>query len=242
MNLYWLEQTETDVPAGDDWLSASEMLVLGGLRFPKRRRDWRLGRWTAKCAVAAHLNLPANHSALRSIEIRPAPSGAPEVFLSEGPASIAISLSHSAGTAVCAITPFLAAVGCDLEVIEARGSGFLDDYFTAEEQSFVMRMPEADRSWLVNLLWSAKESALKALQVGLRADTRSVRVSLADSTYATEGVRSDDWLGLRVDCNDGKIFRGWWRRSGNMLRTVVADPPPDTPVLLRTTEAVLPGL
>ena len=51
MNVYWLEQTEEDLPAEDDWLNASEMARLSGMRFPKRRVDWRLGRWTAKRAL-----------------------------------------------------------------------------------------------------------------------------------------------------------------------------------------------
>src|SRR5208283_2826825 len=97
MDVYWLEQTEADVPAENQWLSAGEMLCLAGLRFAKRRTDWRLGRWTAKRALAAHLNLPADLSALANIEIQAATSGAPEVYLLNQPASVTISLSHRAG-------------------------------------------------------------------------------------------------------------------------------------------------
>ncbi len=253
MNLYWLEQTEADVPAENDWLSAVETQRLEGLRFPKRRGDWRLGRWTAKRAVAAYLNLAADPTALAAIEIRPAPSGAPEVFLADGPAAIASSLSHSAGTAVCAVTPFPAAVGCDLEVIEPRSDGFFDDYFTAEEQAMVARMSAADRPWLFTLLWSAKESALKALRVGLRADTRSVRVNLvdtespagdsdghlADPAFIGRAANFNSWFSLRVDSNDGKVFRGWWQRAGNLVRTVVADPPPASPIRLELTPGMI---
>ena len=57
MNVYWLEQSDGDVPVGDGWLSAGERATLDRLRIPKRRADWRLGRWTAKCAAAAYLNL-----------------------------------------------------------------------------------------------------------------------------------------------------------------------------------------
>ncbi len=242
MNLYWLEQTAADVPAENHWLSAGETLLLSGLRFPKRRGDWRLGRWTAKRAVAAHLNLPAYPSALAAIEIRAAPSGAPDVFLADQPATIGMSLSHSAATAVCAVMPSPAAVGCDLELIEPRGAGFFDDYFTAEEQAMVSRMPEADRPWLLTLLWSAKESALKALRVGLRADTRSVVVSLVDpmrgpgdrEEYDADpaAIHRSRWSPLRIAGENGRVFRGWWRRAGNFMYTVVADPPPASPILL----------
>ncbi len=81
MNVYWLEQTDADVPAENQWLSAGEILFLGRLRFARRRNDWRLGRWTAKRALAACLNLPGDPLALANIEIRAATSGAPEAFL-----------------------------------------------------------------------------------------------------------------------------------------------------------------
>ena len=103
MDVYWLEQTEADVPAENDWLSASEAVCLNSMRFAKRRADWRLGRWTAKCALSAYLNVPAHPQVLAKIEIRPAPSGAPEVFFGNQPAAVTISLSHRAGIAACAV-------------------------------------------------------------------------------------------------------------------------------------------
>ena len=96
MDVYWLEQTEADLPVENGWLSASEVLRLNGMRFAKRHADWRLGRWTAKRALAVYLNLPSHPQALADIEVRPAPSGAPEVFIANQPAGIAISLSHRA--------------------------------------------------------------------------------------------------------------------------------------------------
>ena len=81
MEVYWWEQAEADLPAHDDWLSAGEAATLAGMHFAKRRADWRLGRWTAKQALAAYLHLPDDPHALAGIEIRPAPSGAPETFL-----------------------------------------------------------------------------------------------------------------------------------------------------------------
>ena len=103
MDVYWLEQTEADVPAENRWLSPGELLTLGRLRFAKRSSDWRLGRWTAKRALAHCLNLPSHINALANIEIQAAPSGAPEVVLPNQRAAVTISLSHRAGTAVCAV-------------------------------------------------------------------------------------------------------------------------------------------
>src|SRR5271165_7635467 len=102
MKVYWLQQCASDVPSDNDWLSASENERLSGIRFPKRRADWRLGRWTAKNAVAACLNWPSHPTAtmLARVAIVPAESGAPQVFLAGEPAAISISISHRDGIAV----------------------------------------------------------------------------------------------------------------------------------------------
>src|SRR5271165_2972878 len=232
MDVYWLEQAESEVPAEDHWLSASEAARLNAMRFAKRRADWRLGRWAAKRAVAAYLDVPRHLQALANIEIRPAPSGAPEVFILDTPAPASISLSHRDGTALCAVAPSGVALGCDLELVEPRSDAFIADYFTAEEQALVARMSLEDRPRLLALLWSAKESALKALGAGLRLDTRSLVVNPFPSSCDFDG-----WSRLMVRYSDGRVpeghvFHGWWQREHNLLRTVVATPPPTSPVLL----------
>jgi 4'-phosphopantetheinyl transferase len=222
-DVYWLEQTEADLPSSADWLSASEAACADGLRFAKRRADWLLGRWTAKQAVAAYGKVRATPRKLAGIEIRAAASGAPKVFLAGKAADVVISLSHRAGRAVCAVAPAYVALGCDLEVVEPRSDAFVFDYFTADERALVARTAWPDQPRIVTLLWSAKESALKALGVGLRLDTRCVRVSL------DHGQDLELWCPLQVRY-DGQIFRGWWQSTGNLLRTLVAAPPPRTPV------------
>jgi 4'-phosphopantetheinyl transferase len=225
--VYWLEQTQADVPAENDWLSARESVCLSGLRFAKRRADWRLGRWTAKCAVASFLNLSMDAQDLAQIEIRPASSGAPEIFIANEPAAVAVSISHSSGAAVCAVAKPGVELGCDQEVIEARSDAFVADYFTESEQVLVARVCAAERSRLVTLLWSAKESALKALREGLRLDTRSVTVSPINGGFNLNG-----WSPLQVRYADGRTFHGWWQQGHGMVRTLVANPPPDSPILL----------
>ncbi len=49
---------------------------------------------------------------------------------------------------------------------------FVADYFAPEEQTLIAHSSPADRELMLALLWSAKESALKALREGLRLDTR----------------------------------------------------------------------
>ena len=222
MHVYWLEQSDGDVPVGDGWLSGTERARLDGLHIPKRRADWRLGRWTAKCAVSAYLNLARDRAALAAVELRPAPSGAPRVFHHGQPAAVALSLSHSHGTGLCAVAPPGVEVGCDLETVEPRSPAFLADYFTGEERMLVARTPPAMRDRVLTLLWSAKESALKALGCGLRLDTRSV--SAAPAGFLQTG--GEEWRRVSVAHIGGGTFHGWWRVSRDLVYTVVADQSP----------------
>ena len=71
--------------------------------------------------------------------------------------------------------------------------------------------------------FAAKESALKVLQVGLRADTREVEVDFGQER------RPDGWASLAVTGRDGSAFAGWWRRDGVFLLTLAGRrqaPPP----------------
>ena len=222
MNIYWLEQNCGDVPLGDQWLSGGERARLDGLHIPKRRADWRLGRWTAKCATAIYLNLSLDPEALSTVELRPAQSGAPEVFLHGRPAGVVLSLSHSHGIGLCAIVPGGGEVGCDLETVEPRSPEFLADYFTDEERRLVAGTPAVSRDQVLTLLWSAKESVLKALGCGLRVDTRSVNIAPADFLQ-TPCV---EWRPVSAVHNSGRTYHGWWRESRDLVYTVVANPPP----------------
>lgn len=232
MEVYWLEQTEADLPEGDDWLSPSETIRLSTMRFAKRRNDWRLGRWTAKSTLALYLNVSADPRVLASIEIRPASSGAPEAFFQDKPAAARISLSHRAGIAACAVTRSTGVLGCDLEIIEPRSEAFVADYFAPEEQALMARSSPADRPRISALLWSAKESALKALREGLRLDTRSVVASLFVDSFDSGSSDLNRWNPLHIRCADGSVFRGWWQMTNSVVRTVVANPCPRSPILL----------
>ena len=246
MEVSWLEQSAADVSAENDWLSSWESSVVRGMRIPKRRSDWRLGRWTAKHAVAAYLNIRSHPRTLAKIEIRPAASGAPEVFLENSPADVSISLSHRAGIGACVVAPSGVMLGCDLEIVEPRSDAFVADYFTFEEQAMVRRTPESDRSHVLALLWSAKESALKALRAGLRIDTRCVVVTLGHdsphgavgtfqgATYLSPSVSMcpmEDWCPFRVCYAGNQVFYGWWQCSGKLMRTVVTNPSANPPLV-----------
>jgi 4'-phosphopantetheinyl transferase len=237
MDVYWLEQNAADVPGGDDWLADSERLCLGRLRIPKRRSDWRLGRWTAKLAVAAHLELLPDKDALREIEIIPDSSGAPSAFPRNRTDRVGISLSHRSGVAVCAVSTGAVAFGCDLELIEPHGEAFIADYFTTVEQRTIAEAGETDRETLVAALWSAKESALKALRTGLRDDTLDIDIRLMTGLYSQAGDiglgRSCKWYSVQGKYKNDQQLSGWWQFSDRFVRTFVSVVPTGPPIFLQ---------
>ncbi|HPK65386.1 MAG TPA: 4'-phosphopantetheinyl transferase superfamily protein [Thermoanaerobaculia bacterium] len=231
--LVWLSQGMEELPADDRWLTERERAWLAGMRFEKRRSEFRLGRFTAKRALALALGHEAAPAALADFEIGRAPDGAPAPKLGGRPAPRAISMSDRADQAVCLVGPPELALGIDLELVEPRSAGFVTDFLTAAEQQRVAAAAgEEERALTANLIWSAKEAALKVLRTGLRRSTLSVEVRL-DAGPPREG-----WSPLAVGLREGGELPGWWRRAGAFVLAVAADRPVAPPVSLR----VPPGL
>ncbi len=66
--------------------------------------------------------------------------------------------------------------GCDIEWVEPRSAAFERCFLADLEQRRLAAVSDALRPLEANLSWSAKESALKALRIGLDLDTRKVVV------------------------------------------------------------------
>jgi len=230
-DLHWLSMGLGSVPAGDDWLTPREAAWAQRMRFPKRRSEYRMARWCAKNAVAALSTPPPPW---HDIEIGHLPEGAPAAYIGGAPYPRRISMTDRADWAVCAVGPDGVEVGCDLELVEPRSTAFVRDYLVPVEQELALRDGTVDPV-MANLIWSAKESALKVLRTGLRRDTRSVTVSV-------ETGDDGSWLPLEVMTVEGERFAGWWRRFGDFLLTICGDgatAPPQTiiePAPLATAE------
>ncbi len=228
--LHWLVCGEGDLPAGEAWLTTVERERLAQIRFTKRRTEFLLRRAVGKRAVAAVLGLEVE-SSLHRVAMLNHLSGAPFVELDGARADVDISLTDRAGHAVALVGPAGSltsggiGVGVDLELVEPRSDGFVTDFLTESEARWVRARGWVDRD--ANLLWSAKEAALKVLQVGLRADTRSVEVRIADDH------RADGWASLVVDhAASGQRFPGWWRVDGEFVLTIVTPRAVEAPQLL----------
>lgn len=224
--IYWLLQSVSDLPGGDDWLSENERLLLEKMKFPKRRGEWRLGRWAAKRLIASYFKISScTQNAPSQIEVLPAENNAPQVFLRKNLLPLKISISHRGDAAFCVLQPQNHPVGCDLEIIEPRSDAFIKDYFTSKEYSIVIRASPKDQPLIANLIWSAKESVLKALEQGLKSDTRSVEIELCE----IQG--SESWKELSAASAEFKQdFNGWWRVWSKYVLTVFSAMPLKEPL------------
>lgn len=204
-----------ELPPGDEWLRPAEQATLLRLRVPKRRRDFRLGRFAAKRAMALCGECEGAFSR-RHFEVRPAPGGAPLAFCDGAPLGVALSISHSDGWAAAAVQRGTGSLGCDLERIEERSSAFLEDYLTPSERAFVTSGPESERPLRATLAWSAKEAVMKALGEGLRLAPASVEI-----LPAIHPVSETGWRHFSVSAPPTAAgLRGFWRVVGKLVLTV----------------------
>jgi 4'-phosphopantetheinyl transferase len=217
LDVHWLTRRRSEVPDDNDWLSPNEREVLTGLTVLKRRSDWRLGRWTAKCLLRSRLDGRYRMRDHRDIEVRAAADGGPVVYIHGNLAPVTLSISHSDGVGLCALVESETGLGCDTELIEPRSAAFVLDFFSGEERDVVGRLPAGDRPFIETLIWSAKESVLKAIRVGLRRDTRSVVIDVPGAYLH----REDLWQRFTARCADSsEVFGGLWMCAAGHVRTV----------------------
>jgi phosphopantetheinyl transferase (holo-ACP synthase) len=212
----YLIEREADRPEALHWLGQGEAEVLGGLASPARRASFLLGRWAAKRAAFALLARRGQARRYDQIEIRAAASGAPEIWISGARAPMSLSLSHREGEALAVLGPAGVALGGDLEVVEPRSAALVGDFFTEGERARWEAAAPDDRDALAGLVWSAKESALKALGEGLRRDTRSVEVEIAAEADA------QGWRTIAAHLAEGGALGGHARIDGTRILTIVA--------------------
>jgi acyl transferase domain-containing protein/phosphopantetheinyl transferase len=174
------------------FLASKEVAAGGGVAAILKRRDWLFGRIAAKDAVRAHLFARGTPSLFPvEIVVESQGSGRPLV---RGPWSqdLRISIAHKDGVGV-AIVAEGRDPGIDIEKIEARGEGFAQLAFTAEE---LARLPARDADEWRTRLWAAKEAAGKAAGSGMGGDPRKIAMSERDGDRMRIG---DRWIATRRD-------------------------------------------
>lgn len=220
-SVMWWSAGLDHLPSVDDWMEDAEVERLATMNYTKRRSEAKLSRFCAKTTVAMALDRATDPTGLRSISIRNAPDGAPETRIDDHDDELVVAMTDRADWAVAAVLAGSDRIGCDLELVEPRSPAFVADYLTRAERSSVNDSNEP--SLTANLLWSAKESALKALRTGLRRDTRTVEVS------CEYGDSDGEWRPLTVSAAEGQTMPGWWIRYGEFVLTVVAAVPTSAP-------------
>ncbi|MFO7681287.1 MAG: 4'-phosphopantetheinyl transferase superfamily protein [Chloroflexota bacterium] len=242
--IHWLAQSADSYPTGPDGvvldgvLHPREQARFATLKTEKRRQDWLLGRLTAKQLIREVQREKMGEGVpLTALEVGNGERGEPivncelSIVNCQGTASnlqslISLSISHSHGHAFCALVerpdwP----LGADIERIEARSEAFVADYFTEEERGLETEAVGEMRDVWVTAVWSAKESVLKALRLGLTVDTRWV-------TCLIEPVaeRPFTWTPFTVHCDNARLPQaapplvGWWRTYEEFVLTLVVKP------------------
>ena len=162
--LGWCEVGREDASA----LSSGEREGLARCRTDKRRAEFVAGRVAAHRALA--LLAPEQRADVSARTVGP-DSGRP--FFASAP-ELALSISHSAGLAVAAISRG-GPLGVDLEQRVEVSEAFLEEAFAPGELEGYLAAC-AGRGEPLTAAWAMKEAVLKAWGVGLRAPLRQVAV------------------------------------------------------------------
>jgi phosphopantetheinyl transferase len=226
-------------------LTPAEQRRLDGFQFRKRRDDWLLGRLVAKQAVSEAARAAWGVDvAPAEIEIASRDSGAPVAVnraangrLPVGPGDplpVTLSISHSAGAAFCAASwsdepaGRSTRLGVDVELVTTRPHDLFYDHFTPDELRYCTEGGEVEGHLRSTLVWSIKESVLKAFGLGLTIDTRAISCVPAEPSRGE--VLIDDageWRSIAIVCRRPLVERevvasALWRTSDQFVLTVVA--------------------
>jgi 4'-phosphopantetheinyl transferase len=156
-------------------LTPAEVAVSGMHHRLERRLSHLAGRIAAKAALLHHLRALGHPLAAQDVgltqQMAGPGQGRPVAQLPLGVPPCALSITHSRELAVAAVTAG-GHLGIDLEYVSPRPPAFLDEAFTAAEQSWLRRCEgllgrTPEERW--NLGWCIKEALVKCSGQGLRA-------------------------------------------------------------------------
>lgn len=161
------EQWRQGVSPEQQLLSTGELAQLRGYRLAKRQSEWLTGRLCAKLALQTFLDRPGNKqppTPLCRLEIVNDPSGRPRIG---GPAAanvhnIDLSISHAKEYGLALVAD--CCCGIDIQRAEQTLVRVQEKFCRETEINRVVRqLPQPDTLQTLNLLWTAKEAAKKAM-------------------------------------------------------------------------------
>ena len=213
--VYWHLTPIPALESAVSGLTLNELSIYQAFRFEQRKKAWLIGRYAAKTLLSRVL---PDSPEIAAIEIENDELGAPLGILKGKPVAGCLSISHSDDFGAAAYAPLGMRIGIDIERVAVRSSAFIQDYFTEHEVRLV-DADERDAAHRATLIWSAKESALKALGVGLRLDTRSVAVRAVDDS---DGLLNPTWNRMTMGSNQFNAYPcAYWRDLGEHVVTMV---------------------
>lgn len=173
----------------DKYLTAAELVYWHSLVGQnKKRAEWLAGRIAAKEAISELLVQDNLILGYKEIFIERKPSGQP--FFKD----IGISISHTENYAAAEATK-LGPVGIDIENIRGFPDLVYEKFLTDNEKQWLNSLDESERNSNTTLLWSLKESYLKALGVGLRKHMSEIELSKANANFSLQ----DNGLDINLD-------------------------------------------
>ncbi len=177
-------------------LTPEEQLRASRFVFAADRRRFAVGRGILRALLSSYLGVPPEEVILGY-----GSWGKPYLQAPVSSRELDFSLSHSAATAIYALTPGLP-VGADVELVrqELADSEVARLILSADERLRWHRLPEGERTVALLRCWTRKEAYLKARGDGLRG----LPPDRVEVTVPPEApVRL-----LRVD-GDPAVARGW---------------------------------
>ncbi|MGE7154520.1 4'-phosphopantetheinyl transferase family protein [Methylorubrum rhodesianum] len=203
------------------FLHGDEEALLTDRLHPRRRHGLLIGRYAAKCALAA-LRPDLDP---RTLAIRPGVLEQP-VLSGARPENLGISLSHAGPVAIAVAYPEACPMGVDLEWIRPANVALLTRQTTAAERRLLadhLGGPESER---LTRLWCLKEALSKALRCGLTVPLDLLAVSRVEAGPT----------GLGVTFAHFAQYRGLSVAAGGLAAALVLPRPPAVTLAIDAAE------
>jgi len=149
-----------------DFLSSEELIIWQKKNHNRKKMEWLSARFSAKIAALEWLK------EVHNIELPPdkiiilnSLSGVPHFKLPLHLESPNLSLSHTDGKGLAAIS-YSSFIGCDIEKVKKRHPNFKKVFLTVKEIELWFQAEDIgnlNNDLVETLLWSAKESVIKAI-------------------------------------------------------------------------------
>lgn len=152
-------------------LHADELYRAQRFRFPLHRQRFIISRALLRKTLSLYTGTPPE-----SINFTYGPHGKP--YLDTNPLRLQFNVSHSHDMAIFALT-VNKEIGADIEQVENRfKEGVAKRFFTDQEFSELIELPENQRASAFYRIWSRKEALIKALGEGLYGPIKDFSISL----------------------------------------------------------------